>query len=98
MPMHKAAVCVEIGGIPISLSTSDPGFLELLQSRYAGFLSSSSPQFELEFDLIPPGPASDHDVRVRMENREWTIERGDFQARWNPQTGRGKVRQNSNPY
>ncbi len=26
------------------------------------------------------------------------MERGDFQARWDPRTGRGSVRQNANPY
>ena len=26
------------------------------------------------------------------------LERGDFHARWDPRTGRGRVRQNSNPY
>ena len=26
------------------------------------------------------------------------IERGDFHARWDPRTGRGRVRQNANPY
>jgi hypothetical protein len=90
--------CVEIGGIPIALSTSDPNFLDLLRRRYEGFLGTSSPEFELEFDLITPTPNSDDDVRVRRDGNEWLLQRGDFLARWNPRTGRGKVRQNSNPY
>jgi len=92
--------CVEIGGIPIALSTRDEGFLDLLRQRYAGFLSSSAPEFELEFDLTSTGPASDDDVRVRrnVDDDEWILERGDFHARWAPRTGRGKVRQNANPY
>jgi hypothetical protein len=102
--------CVEIGGIPIALSTSDEGFLDLLRQRYNGFLSSSPPEFELEFDLTSRGPVSDGDVRVRRnrnhdtntnngsKNDEWIFERGDFRAHWNPLTGRGRVRQNSNPY
>jgi hypothetical protein len=82
------------------LSTRDEGFLNLLRQRYAGFLSSSSPEFELEFDLTGTGPASDDDVRVRrnIDDDEWLIERGDFRARWTPRTGRGNVRQNANPY
>ncbi|HLM81792.1 MAG TPA: hypothetical protein VK302_14395 [Terriglobales bacterium] len=82
------------------MSTRDEGFLDLLRQRYAGFLSSSAPEFELEFDLTSTGPASDDDVRVRrnVDDDEWILERGDFHARWAPRTGRGKVRQNANPY
>ena len=94
---HKVA-CVEIGGIPIALSTCDQRFLDLLRQRYDGFLSSSPPEFELEFDLTDARAASDDDVRVRRQDDEWLIERGDFNARWNPRTGRGRVRQNANPY
>jgi hypothetical protein len=98
MAAPRKFACVEIGGIPIALSASDEGFLDLLRQRYDGFLSSSPPEFELEFDLTSKGPASDDDVRVRREGEEWLIERGDFQARWDPRSGRGSVRQNANPY
>jgi len=98
MAAPRKAACVEIGGIPIALSTCDEGFLDLLRQRYDGFLSSSLPQFELEFDLSSTGPASDDDVRVRREGDAWILERGDFHARWDPRTGRGSVRQNANPY
>jgi hypothetical protein len=94
----QKVACVEIGGIPIALSTCNEGFLDLLRQRYAGFLSSSRPEFELEFDLIDTGSASDQEVRVRREGDEWLLERGDFHARWDPRTGRGRVRQNANPY
>lgn len=96
----RNVVCVEIGGIPIGLSTSDGGFLDLLRRRYDGFLSSSRPEFELEFDLMPAGPVSDDDVRVRRNDNDedWILERGDFRAQWNPRTGRGRVRQSANPY
>ncbi len=98
MAASPNVACVEIGGIPIALSTSDQGFLDLLRQRYDGFLSSSRPQFELEFDLNSAPPASDDDVRVRRDGGAWLLERGDFRARWDPHTGRGSVRQNSNPY
>jgi hypothetical protein len=94
----RKVTCVEIGGIPIALSTCDERFLDLLRRRYDGFLSSSRPEFELEFDLTDTGPLSDDDVRVRREGDAWIIERGDFRARWDPRTGRGSVRQNANPY
>jgi hypothetical protein len=99
----QKVACVEIGGIPIALSTSDDTFLDLLRQRYTGFLSASLPEFELEFDLTSSGPVSDDDVSVRHDNhagnnQEWILERGDFRAHWDPRTGRGRVQQNSNPY
>jgi len=98
MAAPRKVACVEIGGIPIALSTCDDGFLDLLRQRYIGFLSSSSPEFELEFDLRSTVPVSDDDVRVRRDGDQWRIERGDFHARWDPRSGRGSVRQNGNPY
>jgi hypothetical protein len=98
MAATQKIACVEIGGIPIALSTGDEGFLRLLRQRYEGFLSSSQPEFELEFDLTARQTVSDDDVRVRRDGQEWLLQRGDFQARWDPRTGRGKVFQNSNPY
>lgn len=98
MTAQQQVACVEIGGIPIALSTSDPGFLDLLRQRYEGFLSSSQPEFELQFDLSSSGRASDDDVHVRRDGYLWLMERGDFEARWDPRTGRGTVRQNPNPY
>jgi len=98
MAAPRKLACVEIGGIPIALSTTVERFLDLLRQRYDGFLSSSRPEFELEFDLTDAGPVSDDDVRVRREGDEWLIERGDLHARWDPRTGRGSVRQNANPY
>jgi hypothetical protein len=98
MAVAREVACVEIGGIPIALSTSDHHFLDLLRQRYEGFLSSSLPEFELDFDLTPTGSNLDDDVRVRRDGDEWLLERGDFHARWDPRTGRGRVRQNANPY
>ena len=89
---------IQIGDITIALRTGDRGFLDLLRERYAGFLSSSPPEVELDFELIPPRPVSDDDVRVRREGTEWLMERGDFRAQWNPATGHGRVRQTANPY
>jgi hypothetical protein len=104
MAARKVA-CVEIGGIPIALATGDERFFELLRQRYEGFLSSSRPEFELEFDLADREAVSHDEVRVRRDannngtnNNDWLIERGDFRARWDPRTGRGRVRQNANPY
>lgn len=89
---------VEIGRIPVALSSSSESFNETLRQRYSGFLSSSRPEFQLDFELTENRVITDAEIRVRRDAEEWTIERGDFQARWNPQTGRGVVEQNSNPY
>src|SRR5712692_10932787 len=89
---------VEIGNVAIALRTDDQCFLDLLCQRYAGFLSSSQPELALDLDLTSPGPVSDDDVRIRREGKEWLLERGDFQARWDPLSGRGHVRQSPNPY
>jgi hypothetical protein len=95
----KANSCVvEIGGIPIALNTGDEPFLDSLRQRYAGFLSASAPELVLDISLITPGDVSDDDVRVRRDGAEWLLERGDFQARWDPRTGRGLVSQSPNPY
>jgi hypothetical protein len=98
MPAAQSAECVEIGGIPISLSTSDDKFRTLLRQRYTGFLSSSSPECELEFDTSVRDPITDSELEVRRDCGDWILQRGDFHARWNPQTHRGFVRQNANPY
>jgi hypothetical protein len=90
--------CVEIGGIPISLATSNQTFYDLLIQRYRGFLSTASAEFKLEFDIAEAGSNSGDDVRVSRDGMEWKIDRGDFSARWDPRTGTGLVRQNANPY
>lgn len=98
MSMATKVACVEIGGIPIALSTSDQRFFDLLLLRYEGFLSSAHPEFALEFDIIDGSSPSDDDVCVRRDGSEWLLQRGDFTARWDPRTGKGLVRQNANPY
>jgi hypothetical protein len=96
IPKHVA--CVEIGGVPISLSTNDKIFFELLARRYEDFLSRSNAEFQLDFEIMEAAAAKDEDVRVRRDGAEWEIERGDFRARWNARMGAGFVRQNANPY
>ena len=40
----------------------------------------------------------DDDVRVRMQDGQWLLQRGDFRAQWDSRSGRGRVRQSRNPY
>jgi len=96
--MRRQIACVEIGSIPISLSTVHEPFFALLRERYTGFLSDSRPEFELDFEITEPRPASDDDVRVCRDGAHWRFERGDFSARWDPHSRRGSVRQHANPY
>ena len=98
MLISKHVACVEIGGIAISLSTSDKVFFDLLMARYAGFLSRSQAEFQLEFEIVEAKQATDDDVRVSCDGAEWQITRGDFLARWNARTKQGFVHQNANPY
>src|SRR5712691_6353240 len=101
MVTQSHEIAVEIGGMPILLRTQDASFRELLASRYAGFVGSSShPRFEFDVDLVPPSAEmeSDEDVHVEMQEGEWRLRRGDFRALWDPRAGRGRIRQSANPY
>jgi len=95
--IQKTECVMKIGDIAIALRTSDERFCDALRERYAGFLSSADPDVSLDL-VTAVGSVSDDDVRVRRDGKLWLFERGDFQARWDPFTGRGHVRQNPNPY
>lgn len=88
--------------MPVLLRTREPGFAELLERRYAGFVNTSSssvPTFDLEVALVPPGTlAGPEDVRVRHRSGQWLLERGDFRANVDPGARRGWIRQTANPY
>lgn len=93
-------ITVEIGGMPILLHTQDDAFRQMLARRYAGFVGSTlPPRYEFEVELAtPPVNAPDQEVRVEMQNGTWRLRRGDFRAQWNPEAGRGHIRQSANPY
>ena len=96
----KEAVSIEIGGMAIALRTQDPSFHRLIESRYTGFVGTS-PAAHLEFDIDlcePAEPAVDEDLEVKIEDGEWLLKRGDFRARWNPETRQGRIRQTFSPY
>ncbi len=96
----REAVSIEIGGMAISLRTQDPSFHRLIENRYTGFVGTS-PDSHLKFDIDlrePSDSSGDDDLEVKIENGEWRLEWGDLQARWNPETSRGRIRQSCNPY
>ena len=100
MARGKLEVGVAVGGMPILLRTSDAAFYELLIQRYQGFLSSFvQPDFEFDIELTDsPAADPDADVCVNRAGDDWQFRRGDFFAQWNPESGRGTVRQSANPY
>lgn len=91
---------ITIGGIAVGVNTTDRDFLNILQSRYAGFISTNTPAaFELDVELTPPTNTNpDADVRVTYDSGRWLLERGDFRAEWEPAELRGSIRQKANPF
>jgi hypothetical protein len=96
----EETVSIEIGGMPIDLRTLDPSFRGLIENRYAGFVGTSSDSHpEFDIDLCEPSQsAAGDDLEVKIDAGEWLLKRGDFRARWNPETGHGQIRQSASPY
>jgi hypothetical protein len=93
-------VSIEIGGMPVAVHTEDPSFRSLLESRYAGFMgTSTNSRFDFDIDVCDlPEAWADEELQVKHEAGEWLLRRGDFRARWNPHTGHGLIRQSCSPY
>ncbi len=97
--IERYSVVIEIGGVPLRVNTTDADFLELLQNRYAGFVSEDAhAELEFDVDLTPPAANRDADVSVTYGSGRWLIERGDFRAEWEPALRTGRIRQTANPY
>jgi len=96
----QLSVVIEIGGMPVRVNTADAAFLEILEKRYAGFVSNSkSAEIEFDVELGKPDVADrDADVQVRFHSGRWSLSRGDFRAEWDPASRRGWIRQTANPY
>jgi hypothetical protein len=97
-------VIVEIGGLPISVRTTNSEFQQILIGRYGGFLNpAAEPVFELEVEIAAPEtlPGAidlDADLSVRFEGGRWVLERGDFYAELDPALRRGCIRQAASPF
>jgi hypothetical protein len=98
--VESYSLVIAIGGVPVRVNTADPNFLEMLQNRYAGFVSDEEPaEFEFDVELRRPvGTDPQADVRVTYHSGRWLLERGDFRAEWEPATRRGIIHQTANPY
>ena len=98
--VERYSVVIAIGGVPVRVNTADANFLEMLQDRYAGFVSAElHAEFDFDVDLAPPAFADpDAEVSVTYRSGRWLMERGDFRAEWEPARRRGWIRQSANPY
>jgi hypothetical protein len=97
--VERYSVVIAIGGVPIRVNTDAVQFVELLEKRYAGFVSAETEaEFDFDIELAEPTFADDVDVRVRYNSGRWFMERGDFRAEWNPATRKGIIHQTANPY
>ncbi|HEX4001834.1 MAG TPA: hypothetical protein VHX36_04250 [Candidatus Acidoferrales bacterium] len=97
---QQSGATVEIGGVSISLQTSDVAFQRLIEDRYAGFVNpSADPSCHLEVRLVSPaGRVAEDDVQVSRNGSLWRIERGDFCAEFDARSRCGWVCQPANPY
>jgi hypothetical protein len=98
---YEDQVAVEIGGKPILLRTQDAAFRDLLKKRYAGFVRPSGcSAFTFDVDVIRPERlvSETEELEVWQADGIWHLERGDFQAHWDPRVGRGRILQALSPY
>jgi hypothetical protein len=93
-------VVIAIGGAAVRIHAADVDFLQMLEERYAGFLSAEAgAEFDFDVRLAPPATANpDADVSVSHRSGRWFMERGDFRAEWDPVARRGWIQQSANPY
>lgn len=98
--IDRLSLTIEIGEIPVRVHTTDPVFLNLLQERYAGFVSSSEDaEINLDVEIAAPSAGDpDAPVHVTCQRGRWTLQRGDFFAEWEPARRQGWIRQTANPY
>ena len=103
--MHAAAtVVVDVGNVPVALSTADPELATVLRRRFHRFVAapaSAVPAFDFDVSVIPDDVEAgdpDEDLDVRLEGGRWHLRRGDFRAEWDPGTRRGWIRQRCSPY
>jgi hypothetical protein len=97
----RATVVVEVGDVPVALSTGDPALAAILRTRFQRFLAPDAPPaFHFEITVVPDdqGDDPDTDLDVRTQGGRWHLRRGDFRAEWDPDTRLGWIRQKMSPY
>jgi hypothetical protein len=100
MDRAPGVVVVDIGNMPVRLTTTDLSLVELLERRYAGFVNPrAAPAFEFDVSIVAADTLSpEADLRVRGRTDCWELDRGDFRAGWDSRTCRGWIQQTVNPY
>jgi hypothetical protein len=98
--LARAEITIEIGGVAVRVHSTNQNFLEMLECRYAGFVSfGRGAGFEFDIELAEPSAGdADAELRVTWDSGRWRVERGDFAAEFDPLTRRGRIRQSPNPY
>ena len=96
-------ITVEIAGSRVRFSTDSAPLLAMLEDRYRNFLQpvpeTEPVAAELRIDVVLSPPCEGQpDLRVDSTDGIWHMSRGDFDARWDPMTRRGHIRQTLNPY
>jgi hypothetical protein len=94
------AVGVEIGGLPIALSTTDAALARMIEERYANFACNPArARIRLEVNIGGLDIAPEAELEVRRCDHQWIAQRGDFAACWDPESRAGSVTQSSvNPW
>jgi hypothetical protein len=98
--LSASRIVVEVGDVPVALTTGDAALLTMLERRFHRFLGSpATPAFEFDISVAPGETFDgDADLEVSTERGRWHLCRGDFQADWDPSSGRGSIRQTRSPY
>ncbi|MFZ1011194.1 MAG: hypothetical protein WAN65_30425 [Candidatus Sulfotelmatobacter sp.] len=98
--IERYSVVITIGGVSVRVNTVDADFLELLEKRYADFVSTEEfAEYDFDVDLGPPMSGfTSEEARVSHHAGRWLLQRGDFHAEWDPATRYGSIRQTANPY
>ena len=100
--MQARAIVVDVGDVPVALSTGDSVLATVLERRFRRFLTSCpTPAFHFDISVIPEDVEDgdrDEDLQVRAEGGLWRLRRGDFRAEWDPATRRGWIHQRLSPY
>lgn len=95
---NSRSCVIEIGGVPIGIHAFHTEFMDSVEERYVGFLSSSPAEINLEIQISDQRPVTDANVRVQREGSKWAFSRGDFRADWDPDQRQGVVHQGASPY
>src|SRR5262245_44284776 len=96
----SAQTTLAIGDLPIELRCESAEFISMVETQYRGFIDrDAAAALRLDVEVAPVQEAClDDELAVTFHDGLWQMSRGDFIAHWNPQSGRGRIRQSINPY